>query len=253
MLLLLRSNKKPSPKTFTNYLNSQPKQPATKSRKLSEGYPSSFILIEMQAIKHSQKYISKSNGPTKFSLMYPKEIPTIFLDNKVFHKLKKDPNLREVISEQIWPSLSQLTILEERLSTASEGDKFVNIAKVQVILQELFILAIHVVELVKWSEKSRLKIKWKMFKWNAKSVMEVDTPVNISAQFAMDKKLYSNQETYTLKSKKVWELVTKFFLKASQSKDLNFIQEMFIWPFINLLMLCLKDRRMTCWWTLIFP
>jgi hypothetical protein len=69
-----------------------------KSKKLSEDYLSSIILIEMLQINLYKKNSYKSKEPIKYSSMFLKEIHMIFLANKVLNKSKKDLNLKEVIS-----------------------------------------------------------------------------------------------------------------------------------------------------------
>lgn len=199
-----------------------------KSKKHLEDYLSSIILIEMLQIKPFKKNSFKLKEPIKYSSMFLKEIHMISLANKVSNKSKKDLNLKEVISELIWVSLYLHSILEVKPFIALEEDKFVNIVKVQETLQELYILVQSVMEVEKWSEKSKLKIQLNKYKWNVNNVKVAVMLVNINAQFVMDKKLYLNPETYILKLKKVWEPVIKSYLKDNLNKALNSTQEMFI-------------------------
>ena len=156
---LLKNHNPHNPRIFTSCLNSLLKRQAIKLRRPSESFQSSSIPTEMLVIKPCIKSSFKSKEPMKLSSMYLKETHMISLENKDSSKLNKDPNLREEISEQIWAFLYRLSIQADKLFTASEEEKSANIVKVQETRLAFYILALYVVEVVKWCEKLKSKIK----------------------------------------------------------------------------------------------
>jgi hypothetical protein len=72
----------------------------TKLKRRLGDFPSSFILIEMQAINTFKKSIFKLKEPIKYLLMSQREIPTIFLAKRVLSKSRNILSQKVEISEQ---------------------------------------------------------------------------------------------------------------------------------------------------------
>jgi hypothetical protein len=78
----------------------------------------------------------------------------------------------------------------DQLSTVSEEDKSVSIAKAQEIHQVLSILAQFVVELEKLYEKLKLRIQSKKSQCNATNAQVAGMQANKNALFVADRKLF---------------------------------------------------------------
>lgn len=211
-----------------NCYKSLHKQIVMRSKKHLENYPSSIILIGMLVIKMYKRNFWKLNVRIKRLLMSRKETPMTCLAKRVWGKFKKDPNLKVVILEPKCLSHCRLSILVGQVCIVLEGDKYANIVKGLAMCRGCYINVMRVVVVGRWWERLMSRVKWNKCRWSVNNVMAVGMLVGKSVQFAMERKLSSNQEIYTLKYKRVWERVIRYYSRANHNKDLNSTLETYI-------------------------
>lgn len=131
-------------------------------------------------------------------------IHMIFLEKKVSPKSRNIPNLREVTTDQKCQFLYLNFMKVGRWPSVLEGDKFVGIAKDQVIQVALSMDVKLVVELEKWKELSKSKVKLNKCKWNVINAKELVNLHNLYVLFVMGRKFKWSREIYYLKFKEEW-------------------------------------------------
>lgn len=132
--------------------------------------------------------IWKLREPMKYLLMFLKEILMICLDKKVYLKSRKDQNQKGETTDPICLFHYLNFMKEGQWHLVLEGDRFVDIVKVQAMKEDSFIHASLVTAREKWLELYKFKGKRNKCKWNAINVKEQAKHHNKSVQFAVDKK-----------------------------------------------------------------
>lgn len=142
----------------------------------------------MLVMKMSNKSFCKLKERIRRLLMYLKGILMTCLGKKDWGRFKNDPNPKVEILERKCLFHCRLFILAGQVFIVSDGDKYANIVKAQVMFLEFCINVTRVGVVEKWWEKLMSRVKWNRLRWNVKNVMAVDTRASKSVQYAMAKR-----------------------------------------------------------------